>query len=288
VAKGLALFFGALALAYVALRPPPSAGPLPKDVPGLAARLAAHPTDWVAAGALTEKALDAPVRDRKALWQAANELAASLAPLRREPRLAFTRSGFFHWEELSAAERKAVLEAYAPLLSDPTFFANNFRSAFALTNDLGYLRRAQPRTPDATRAVAWLAATYGRFDDYRAIRADLEQHGDGTSPQPPAEIARDRWTGLCGEDICFSAWREIEANQTVAVTLKAVDTDDVAPYVEIYVDGVRRAEGAVAGNVTLTAAVDTPGIHRVEIRLANAVTRNNAQRRIRITSLRTL
>ena len=285
--KGLPLFFGALAVAYLALRPSPSPGPLPKDVPGLAARLTEHPADWVAASALTEKALDAPVRDRKALWRAVNELAASLAPLRREPRIAFTRSGFFHWEELSAAEQKAVLDAYSPLLNDPAFFTNNFRSAFALTGDLGYLRRAQPATPEATRAVAWLASTYGRFDDYRAIRAEMEQRGEAAPPQAPAAVERDRWTGLCGEDVCSSAWREVDADRAVTVTVKAIETDDVRPYVEIYVDGVRRAEGPIDGDTTLTAPV-LPGTHKIEVRLANAITRNSAQRRVRITSLKAL
>lgn len=287
MAKGLAIFFGALAVAYVALRPSPAAGPLPKDVPGLAARLAEHPTDWVAASALTEKALDAPAPDRKALWHAAYDLAASMAPLRPEPRTAFARSGFFHWEELSAAERKAVLDAYAPLLGDPTFFTNNFRSTFALTGDLGYLRRAQPPTPESSRAIAWLASTYGRFDEYRAIRAEMEQRGETASPQTPAAVERDRWTGLCGDDVCFSAWREVDANRAIAITVRPIDTDDVAPYVEIYVDGARRAEGPIDGETTFTAPV-APGTRRVEVRLANAITRNSAGRRVRITSLQTL
>jgi hypothetical protein len=288
VTKAVALFFALLTVAYIAVRPSPSTAPLPKDVPGLAARLMDHPTDWTAASALTEKALDAPVGDRKALWQAAHDLAASLAPLRREPGVAFTRAGFFHWEELSAAERKGVLDAYAPLLGDPTFFMNTYRSIFALTGDLAYLRRAQPATPEATRSLAWLASSYGRFDDYRAIRAELEQRGETVPPQPPPAVGRDRWAGLCNEDVCFSAWREVDANHGVAVTMKPIDTDDVAPYVEIYVDGARRAEGAVGRETTLTATVGAPGVHRIEVRQVNAVTRNSVQRRLRITSLRIL
>jgi hypothetical protein len=286
VTKGLAIFFAALAVAYVALRPSPSSGPLPKDVPGLAARLTAHPTDWTAASALTEQALDAPVRDRKALWQASNELAVSLAPLRHEPRIAFARSGFFHWEELSDAERKAVLEAYLPVMhDDPLTFGKMVHLIYRLSGDFDYLRRAAPPTADAIRSLAWIAATYGRFDRYRALRTEAER-GEQEPRKAPGYV-KEAWSGLCGEDVCFSAWREIDANRAVTISVKTIDTDDVRPYVEVYVDGARSAEGPIEGETTFTAPV-SPGTHQVEVRLANSVTRNSVQRRVRITSLHAL
>lgn len=284
--KAVALFFGALLVAYVAIRPSPSTGRLPKDVPGLAARLTAQPTDWQAASALTEKALDAPVPDRKALWHAANDLAVSLAPLRHEPRIAFTRSGLFHWEELSAAERNEVLEEYAPVMrDDPLTFSNMVHLIYRLSGDFDYLRRAAPPRVESMRALASLAATYGRFDQYRVLRTDAErqEQEQGTAPA----YGREAWSGLCGENLCFSAWREIEANRAVALTVKTIDTDDVRPYVEVYVDGARRAEGPIDGEATFTVPV-APGAHQVEVRLANSITRNNVQRRVRITSLQVL
>jgi hypothetical protein len=286
VAKGIAFFFGALAVAYIALRPSPSAGPMPKDVPGLAARLTEHPTDWVAASALTEIALDAPVPDRKALWHAVNDLAVSLAPLRSEPRIAFARSGFFHWEELSAAERKELLEAYAPVMrNDARTFQLMVHLLYRLTGDLDYLRRAAPPKADSLRTLAWVAATYGRFDHYRALRTEAERREQGR-PEPPA-YSREAWSGLCGENLCSSAWREIDANQAVAVTLKTIEGDDVPPYIEVFVDGTRRAEGPIDGETTFTAAVAS-GTHLVELRLVNLITRNSTQRRVRITSLQAL
>src|SRR5207244_1372353 len=111
-------------------------------------------------------ALDAPVRDRFAFWRASNELATSGAPHRPEPRAAFARAGFFHWWELSAADREAVLDAYVPVLRNPLMFGAMVEPIYRLTGDFAYLQRAQPRTAEATRALASLAAANGRFDDY--------------------------------------------------------------------------------------------------------------------------
>jgi hypothetical protein len=249
----------------------------------IAGHVASHPSDWLAASALTEIALDARDRDRLALWRASHALAAWFAPRQPEPRVAFARSGFFHWTEIGDADRKAVLEAYAPELGDPMTFDRSYRELFALTGDLDYLRRAGP--PEAAQSLARLAAAYGRFDDYRALRAEIERSGKAAPPEPPQEIARDRWTGLCGEDVCRSGWREIEATRSIAIGVKTTWTDDVAPYVEIYVDGERRTEGDLGSERTFTVDV-APGVHRVEVRLANVLTRNNERRTIRITSVR--
>src|SRR5207244_9094911 len=106
--------------------------------------------------------------------------------------------------------------------------------------------------------------------------------------EPPHTIDRERWSGLCGEDVCFAAWREIEAGRGIAVTVKTIDSDDVRAYVEIYVDGMRSAEGPIDGEQTFTALVGGPGWRKVEVRLANPITRNSRQRRVRITALQTL
>lgn len=284
--KLIAAACAALAVAYLRAKPSPAPPPMPADGRALAARVASRPTDWEAASALTEKALDLPVRDRLALWQASQQLASSLAPKRPEPRVAFARSGFFHWMELNEAQRKEVLEAFAPQMQDPTAFSRTYHEIYAMTGDLGYLRRAGPRTADAQRSVAWLAATYGRFDDYRAIRAELERRGELQGPEPPREISRQTWSGgMCGENICSSAWREIAAARSITVALKAIETDDVAPYVELYVDGARRAEGDLAKPATFTVDV-AAGDHVVEVRMVNGLTRNNVPRRIRVTSVR--
>ena len=109
--KLAALAFGALAIAYIAAGPSPSRGALPEDPRALAARVAAHPADWLAASALSEHALDMPVRDARELWRLSGALALSLAPLLPDPRTSLARGAFFHWNELSDADRKAVLDA---------------------------------------------------------------------------------------------------------------------------------------------------------------------------------
>jgi hypothetical protein len=286
VRKIAAIASALLAIAFVAIRPAPARGPLPADPRALAARVAAHPADWVAASALTEKALDAPMRDARGLWHASGELAISLAPALPEPRASMARSAFFHWNEMSEPERRAVLEAYAPVLRDPLTFSRTMNDIYALTGDLDYLRRAAPQTIGDTRALASLAATYGRFDVYRALREEIERQPHEVRNPPPH--GRDGWSGLCSDDVCFSAWREVDAGRSVTVTVTAAITDDVRPYVEIYVDGARRAEGAVNGEQTFTALIDTAGRHDIEVRLANPITRNSAQRRIHITRFEAL
>ena len=260
--KGAALFFLAMAVAYMAVRPAPSPAPMPSYARALAARIAAHPADWRAASALAGTALDAPVRDPLALWHASSALAISLAPLQPEPRADMARSGFFHWNELSDADRKAVLDAYGPVLQDEATFLRIYESIYGLTGDLDYLRRVQPHTAQTTRALVWLAGTYGRFDHYRLLRG---------RENPDAAVV-DR--------------RAVVADREIAITVKSIITDDVPPYVEVYIDRSLRAEGAVTGEQTLTAPVERAEVHEVEVRLANPVTRNNTRRKVEVSAVR--
>jgi len=159
--------------AVLALRPTADSGEMPNDPRAIARRLAAHPSDWRAASAMTEHALDAPVADRFALWRAAHDAAMHLAPEREAPRAAFARSAFFHWNELSPADRAAALDAFAPLLHNDPAFADMARPLFELTGDLAMLRRAQPGTVNSLYLLQSIAGTYGRFDDYRVLRDEL-------------------------------------------------------------------------------------------------------------------
>ena len=281
-----AITSGLLAIAYIAVRPSPSRGPLPSDFRALAARVAAHPADWLAASALAERAPDAPVRDPLALWRTSGTLAISLAPLLPEPRTSFARGAFFHWNELSAADRKAVLDAYAPVLRDEPTFMEMYNPIYALTGDFDYLRRAAPRTARADYPLLWLASISGRFDHYRSLRDELEKL-DPHPSKPPRQPGSDAWIGLCDESLCGPAWRMVEAQHEIAISLKTTSTDEVSPYVEIYVDGARLAEGEVGGARTFVMPV-AAGVHLVEIRMINPLTRNRARRSVRITALRAL
>lgn len=85
------------------------------------------------------------------------------------------------------------------------------------------------------------------------------------------------WQGLCDRDVCTRATNEIRG--PAHLTLERVQSDEVPPYVEVYVDDRRVAEMPLPERAT----VEIPGgDHRVEIDLVNPRTRNQLQRRLRI------
>lgn len=147
----------------------------PTDVDGVARWMTDHPADWLGASALTDQALDSTVPRRFELWREAYAYAVYLAPHRPNARAAFVRGGLFHWYELPADDRRQVLLVTAPLLRDPQTFRRLHQPLWQLTGDFDYLRR---NAPDDERSLVWLrdiAATNGRFDDYRALRAAIDQ-----------------------------------------------------------------------------------------------------------------
>ena len=145
------------------------------DAHVLAARIARHPTDWPAASALTEVALDTRLDSRVLLWRSAYEHASLLAPERNDPPNAFARAAFFHWPELSEKDHQDALGAYARLLHDPAVFARMARPIFELTGDLPFLQRSGPPNADTLAWLSSLASASGRFTDYRAMRKALQQ-----------------------------------------------------------------------------------------------------------------
>lgn len=148
----------------------------PAGAQELAEWITRHPADWQAAAALADVALDSSLPNRVALWRAAYETSRRLAPRRPNGAAAFVRSGFFHWSELGGADRKAVLEAAEPLLqNDAALFQQLQRPLYQLTRDFDYLRRVAPRDPAAIAGLRNLAAMYGHFDEYRALRDEVRR-----------------------------------------------------------------------------------------------------------------
>src|SRR5258706_4111239 len=96
------------------------------------------------------------------------------------------------------------------------------------------------------------------------------------------------WQGLCEKDLCTRAWRMIEAEHGIALTLETAQTDEVPAYVEIYVDDALRAEGEVGPERDFIVPVGNAGTHQIELVLANPVTRNRSPRRIRIAGITAL
>lgn len=142
----------------------------PRDATAMAAWLAKHPADWLTATQLTEAALDSPSPRRGELWRAAYALARATAPRSSDPLIAFVRGGLFHWYELSAADRKAVLASAAPLMRDARNFDELHRPLWELTHDLAWLRRNAPGNIGALDQLREIAAANGLFADYRALR----------------------------------------------------------------------------------------------------------------------
>jgi hypothetical protein len=109
----------------------------------------------------------------------------------------------------------------------------------------------------------------------------------GASDQAAAAAAQLKdaeWTGLCGAELCTSAHKGVASNadRVLDLTLETVQTDDVAPYVEVFIDRSRVAEGAVAGQRRFAVPV-SEGVHEVEVRVANPRTRGGIQRRLRLS-----
>jgi hypothetical protein len=128
---------------------------------------------------------------------------------------------------------------------------------------------------------------------YHQERAAYEKHnGDETAAaiqrqratlgvKPPPAGTRE-WTGLCSADeICSSATTTHSA--PLRVTLSVVQSDEVPPYVEIYVDDALVHEGEVRGTRTFNVGAG-PSPQTTEIRIANPRTRGGIQRRLRLTS----
>jgi hypothetical protein len=166
----------AASIALFALDPPyEEPKPLPHDSAGLATRLLVHPTDWQAASALAERALDDMSPRRIEAWHAAYSMAQQLAPHSDGPRTAFVRDGLFHWYELGEGDRRTVLVALDPLMRDPMFFFRLTGPFFYLTGNVAYLRRVRPQTLGATETLGEFVVMNGRFADYHDLRAEAER-----------------------------------------------------------------------------------------------------------------
>lgn len=144
----------------------------PTDFAGAMRWLAAHPADYLAAGAVTNEALNAQTPRRFEIWRESHDLAMQLAPWRTGPRMSFVRSGLEHWYELPPRDRNDVLRSAAPLLHDPEIFQRVAQPLFELTRNFAYLRANAPHDAPSRDRLSRIAATNGLFADYRSLRAE--------------------------------------------------------------------------------------------------------------------
>lgn len=359
----------------------------PSDLAPMAAWMARHPADWLTAAEITDAALDSNVPKRRELWRASYALSSQLAPRLRNPAAAFVRAGLFHWYELGAADRRAVLDAAAPLLRDQQIFNEMYAPLWQLTRDFDYLVRNAPETLNALDSLRTLAATKGLFAEYRAMRAEAARQRLATFERTHASLAphelpsllprdlttdderlivrilqelhrrsydtahfgeptaamidyaiahhlqplegllpfveaanvipdetrarlarslgrpdeadmiemgsvavervpssRPEWQGTCGPaELCGVAGTLIDwKGGTLEIGADVVQSDQIPPYVEIFADDERVAEGEIT-HAQRFAIPLAPGLHRLKVQLINPAIASGVQRRVRLS-----
>lgn len=156
-----------------------------------------------------------------------------------------------------------------------------------------YLDRArfEARRRDATAAEGYLrraalgGVTVPFLSAGEEVARILGMDTEGYRTQLLARAAQPRvWVGACSlDELCTTATTaEYVAGGTVHLELTPVQSDETPPYVEVYIDDARAAEGEVRDARKFDIAV-TPGLHEIEVRLVNARTRNGIQRRVRLS-----
>jgi len=130
-----------------------------------------------------------------------------------------------------------------------------------------------------------LAPAVGFEDLPLPLRARLAHAlGPDRTTAPAEEPHAEGWTGLCGTDICNAASIEINAGGRLPLELHNVQSDEVPPYAEILVDDALVAEGPVVEKATFDIPLGETGLHKVDVRIANPMTRNRIQRRVALSS----
>ncbi|HEY0160267.1 MAG TPA: hypothetical protein VGF28_23480 [Thermoanaerobaculia bacterium] len=222
-----------------------------------------------------------------------NGLFAEYRELRGALRHARIRSFVQRRAELPVGELLAYLPPYldygdAPLVRaildeleqrpfDPREAGGRIEDlvVFALDHHLQPLSGLSPfvELPDMLRPETRVRLARALGDEVAAKRIEI-------TSIVPAPAPSDGWSGTCGtHEVCTSAYRRHEGPLHLA--LSTVQSDEVPPYVEVYVDGALAAEGEVKEERAFT--VGSTGRHRVEVRIVNPRTRNGIQRRVRLS-----
>lgn len=93
------------------------------------------------------------------------------------------------------------------------------------------------------------------------------------------------WRGLCGDAVCRDATASVFRTNDGTLTLRFIrgESDEVSPYVEVYVDDQLATEAEVADTRELTVPLTGGSVHDITVRLVNPITRNYSGRRVRIS-----
>jgi hypothetical protein len=174
------------------------------------------------------------------------------------------------------------LTALSALVETPGKLTDPTRARLALA--LGD-RDAATRI-EATHAITGAAEWIPYHLDRATFEEKRGQLAAATTYRKRAALAEKptttAWANTCGtNELCSSAFREHRG--PLRVTLNVVQSDEVAPYVELYRDDMLVAEGEVRENTTFEIPGSEAEVHRTEVRLVNRYTRNGTQRRARLS-----
>ncbi|HYH08069.1 MAG TPA: hypothetical protein VEK11_13515 [Thermoanaerobaculia bacterium] len=120
-----------------------------------------------------------------------------------------------------------------------------------------------------------LARESGNAEAARRLELSTTAH---LAPRPQVGV----WEGLCGVDELCAGARGVHRGP-LTLTLDVAQSDEIPPYVEIYVDDALVAEGEIHEARTFAVIGDTDE-HRVEMRMINPTTRSGIQRRVKFRS----
>jgi hypothetical protein len=81
-----------------------------------------------------------------------------------------------------------------------------------------------------------------------------------------------------------ASWIDREMRGPASLTIETVKTDEVPPYVEVYLDDARVGEGEI-GKERSFAVPASAGLHRLRVQVPNLLTRNGAARLVRVVSV---
>lgn len=159
-----------------------------------------------------------------------------------------------------------------------------------------YLDRAsfEAQRADVARAEAYVdrARLGGESPEYLAGAAEVAKIlGRTREVARLEELLRRRnsdatWIGACGaNELCsmVRTKRYYTSGERISLQTTVTQSDEIPPYLEIYLDDLLVAEGSVAAERTFEVVSPESGMHQLEIRLANPRTRNGVQRRLRLS-----
>jgi hypothetical protein len=178
--------------------------------------------------------------------------------------------------------RDALAELHRrPLIEDP-------RHSAELDAFVDYALRHHLQPLDGIDSIVQMPGAVSEVTRYRLARLigneaaafDIRIHAKGELAEP-----RGVWQHLREENCVNGAsWVDREMSGPASIAIETVKTDEVPPYVEVYLDDARVAEGEIGKRGTF-AVPASAGMHRLRVQVPNLLTRNGAARLVRVVSV---